>query len=121
MSNDKHTPTPLTENEVITRHDKGLFLISSNEHDGLIETIATLLAEKEQLESRFENEARDLAVAEIEINTLRAEKAELIEALKLASTRFAYLALYDNTERNGVIPTVGMNDIDKTLDKIETK
>jgi hypothetical protein len=49
MSKDKHTPTPLTENEAVTRHDKGLFLISSNEHDGMIETIATLRADKAEL------------------------------------------------------------------------
>ena len=62
-----------------------------NEYDGLIETI----------------------------ESLRAENAELIEALRVASTRFGYLALYDNSERNGVIPSVGMNEIDTTLAKYE--
>jgi hypothetical protein len=95
-----------------------------NEYDGLMAKIELLKdSHREYLlvRSNLRDLTNDYNAAQSELATLRAEKAELIEALKLASTRFGYLALYDNTERNGVIPTVGMNDIDRTLAKYETK
>lgn len=49
----------------------------------------SLRAANAELHTRLENEARDLGVAEHEINQLKAANAELVEALRVASTQLA--------------------------------
>jgi len=50
-----------------------------------------------------------------DVHKLISDKAKLIEALETAKMRFMYLSDFDDTERNGVIPSVGHDEIETLL------
>ena len=105
MSNDKHTPTPWGHSSdrtakgitiwtnckdgsyrymgyVNDEKDAARIVQSVNEYDELTETIASLRAENDKLESVQTDLVFENQVYRGQIEELRAEKSELIEALR---------------------------------------
>lgn len=79
--------------------------------------LESLRAANAELQSRFENEARDLGVAEHEIEQLKSANAELVEAL-----RNAWSALKEADRRFSIKTGNSLTEsINTTLAKYETK
>ena len=137
MSNDKHTPTPWMVDKdgdiqtvdfyfdtepilianVIDPKDAARIVQCVNEYDGLIETIATLRAENDKLELVQTDLVFENQVYRGQIEELRSEKAELIEALRRVRTY-----LVDNNDVLAPFPNRSeIDNIQQTLAKYETK
>lgn len=61
--------------------------------------------------------ARALDAARAEAEAVRALAAELVEGLNIARRRFELLAVYDDTPRNGVRPSVGAAEAETLIAK----
>jgi len=134
MSNDKHTPTPwiqygfevFNENkkraaDCETTHDAARIVQCVNEYDGLIAKIELLKdSHREYLlvRSNLKDLTKDYNAAQSELESLQAEKAELIEALK----QIEQFSDIGDGVLSGAIAVVRMKSIaSQTLAKYETK
>jgi DNA repair exonuclease SbcCD ATPase subunit len=124
MSNDKHTPTPWSDaplakvNIIISEADWKHAVKCVNEYDGLMAKIELLKdSHREYLlvRSNLKDLTKDYNAAQSELATLRAEKAELVEALRSIITQWD-TPNWKLTESTGTI----INQARQTLAKYET-